>query len=48
VADAERAIAQPEDLATVHARAADVDRILSERRTGGLTEMDQPASGPVS
>jgi uncharacterized membrane protein len=48
VADAERAIAQPEDLAAVHAQAADVDRVLSERRTGRLTELDQPAPGPVS
>jgi uncharacterized membrane protein len=48
VADAERAITQPEDLAAVHEQAADVDRVLDDRRAGRPTKMDQPAPGSVT
>jgi uncharacterized membrane protein len=47
VADAERSIAQPEDLATVHAYAADVARVLGERR-GARGLRPEPAGGPSS
>jgi uncharacterized membrane protein len=45
VADAERSVAQPEDLATVHLQALNVARVLSERRAGGRSP--EHASSPA-
>jgi uncharacterized membrane protein len=46
VADAERAVAQPEDLATVHAQAEDFAQVLSARRGGPAQRADRPATRP--
>jgi uncharacterized membrane protein len=46
VADAERAIAQPEDLAAVHAQAESLARVLSARRDGRAPRPDIPAAQP--
>jgi uncharacterized membrane protein len=46
VADAERAVAQPEDLVIVHAQAENVAQVLSARRGGRAPQADQPAARP--
>lgn len=48
VADAERAVGQREDLATVYAQAKDVERVLAERRGGWPAREDQPSPSPSS
>ena len=48
VADAERMIAQTDDLATVHAQADNVNRVLSDRRAGRASQLERPAAGPSS
>jgi uncharacterized membrane protein len=46
VADAERTVAQPEDLAVVRAQAASVDRVLSDRRAGRPSHLAPSVAGP--
>jgi len=46
VADAERAVAQPEDLVTVHAQAEDLAQVLSARRGGPAQRADRPGTQP--
>jgi uncharacterized membrane protein len=43
VADAERAVVQPEDVASVHAQAEIVQRVLSDRRAARRAQLGQPA-----
>jgi uncharacterized membrane protein len=44
VAAADRAVAQPEDLVPVHARAADVARVLGERRARWAAHLNRPTA----
>jgi uncharacterized membrane protein len=46
VADAERTVAQPEDLATVHVQARNVARVLSERRAAPVSGPETPVGSP--
>lgn len=48
VADAERAVAQPEDLATVHAQAEDFAQVLRARRGGPAPRPDRAATRPAA
>jgi hypothetical protein len=43
VADAERAVAQPDDLATVHTQAESFAEVLGARRRGGAPPVNQSA-----
>jgi hypothetical protein len=47
VGDAERKVGRPEDLETVHAQAANVERVLSDRRAGRPPRPGSPVTGPV-
>jgi uncharacterized membrane protein len=47
VGDAERMVGRPEDLDTVQAQAANVERVLSDRRAGRQSRPGSPATGPV-
>jgi hypothetical protein len=40
-------VGRPEDLDTVQAQAANVERVLSDRRAGRQPRPGSPATGPV-